>query len=239
MTTEALWYSMHNAEGKPPHCQRVCRLPLAEQAEFAIRLAVGFADGEAGYRKTHISRTGESYWCRNGVDGAEWWLVPPRIERAIFALHEAAVQCEMRRGRGRCAEIAVAARLRAWQRTGHWRQVARECWRRSEIKPPPIPLRERRRRDRAAARIAELRQRHPRIPDVTARETAFPRIEVFCWAEDCGGREGDGDAYDYDADLIEQSRSTHLGRVSARSRDEARKAVAEQWPGHGDIYFLG
>lgn len=166
MSAEGLWYSMH-AAGKAPHCRRVCRLPMSEQAPMAIALAIGFARGAADRRNTRITRTGETYW----HDGRQWWMVPPRLDAAVFALHEAAVKCEVRRGRGTADSEAIACRLETWRRTGQWRKVAAEFLRHSKAPAPTLPRKEARRRELAAVRIAKLRERVlSRRPPAAKRE---------------------------------------------------------------------
>jgi hypothetical protein len=189
MSVEGLWYQSFSASGEPPHCRRVSRQDFGAQAECAIALAVGFARGSAGYRQTAAGVRRESYWhdgerlyagTRRSPHDTGWWLVPPRIERAIFALHHAAVECELRRGgRGTCAETYVARRLRKWWSSGHWRNVAAAELRSVFQRPKKLPRKEAARRERVQARIAELRARHPEYQ--AAASTT--RYAVIHWPE--------------------------------------------------------
>ena len=71
---------------------------------------------------------------------------------------------------------------------------------------------------------------------------ALPNVlALFCWADDCGGREGDGELWDYDVSVryadgrLDASglvARTDLGRIQARSRTEATRlarAAQDQW----------
>jgi hypothetical protein len=148
MSIEAYWYQCYDADGNPPKCRRLSRLPAHVTWEAAIDFAIGYASGRAGYRSIgRNSVTGETtWWCpdfqpeRRSAKSAvsEWWLIPYRVERRIFALYQAAIECEIIRGRGTAAGDAIASRLRTWKRTGHWQKVAAtvvEGQRRGKITP--------------------------------------------------------------------------------------------------------
>lgn len=124
MSIEALWYSSYASDGTPPKMRRLCRQPMQRQWTAAIDLAIAFAAGEAGYRKTgRITLTGEETWYWRQADG-DWWLIPHRVDRRAFALTEAATECELYRGRGQAAQTDVAIRLERWRQTGQWRTIA-------------------------------------------------------------------------------------------------------------------
>lgn len=83
--------------------------------------------------------------------------------------------------------------------------------------------------------------------------TSLPELHLFCWADDCGGREGDGTAWDYDCTLVWPltSNSRHyaarfpwlnlpsdidhrrqaLGRITASTRAEALREAREKFAG--------
>lgn len=132
MTIEALWCSSY-IDGEPPRCRRLSRLPLADQWRAAIDLAIAFVRGEAGYRKTHVTLTRESYWYWRAegyaqrsatANRSDWWLVPMRVELRALRLADLAAQCAARMGRGRCDSASIAAVLERWRRTGHWQRLA-------------------------------------------------------------------------------------------------------------------
>ncbi len=95
-------------------------------------------------------------------------------------------------------------------------------------------------------------ERREEKTEITRRET-LPELHLSCWADDCGGREGDGELWDYECTLVGrpseaardyQRRFPHLGLPShlaiheerlgcipARSRDEARRIAEEKFAG--------
>src|SRR5581483_252396 len=78
--------------------------------------------------------------------------------KRIFALHEAAMICCMRRGRGRCSPDEITACLEAWRRNGHWRSVAAKVYPRHEAAgPTPKGMRRLARMAKYAAAAHELR----------------------------------------------------------------------------------
>jgi hypothetical protein len=120
MSWEGMWYQGFH-DGREPKPARLCRRVMAEQWQFAIDLAVEFANGTAGYRKSRNSITGEEYWYRPNTG---WWMVPGRISQRVRALLAAATQTEIVRGDGRCMQSDVVERLKLWRRNGHWRRIA-------------------------------------------------------------------------------------------------------------------
>ena len=63
----------------------------------------------------------------------------------------------------------------------------------------------------------------------------LPRAVLFCWASDCGGREGDGDAWDYDLSLSippDDYRGWEcpvIARFAAHSRAQAIKIATQRY----------
>lgn len=123
MTIESEWYANYTSKG-PPRRIRLCRQSLDRKWSAAIDLAIAYAEGTAGYRSTgKITLTGEQTWFWPQPEG-DWWLIPHRVDRRCFALYQAAIESEIRRGRGRAADAAIAQRLRRWRESGHWRRIA-------------------------------------------------------------------------------------------------------------------
>lgn len=145
MSVEALWYSMYSAGGKAPHCVRLSRMPMTEQWNAAIDLAISFTTGEAGYRQVFISRTREQYWYwPDARSKSGWWLIPERVAQRAFALEHAACNQVFHVNHGCADQEQVAAVLRQWKRTGAWRgHVAHIVPRRALIKPVIQPKRKR------------------------------------------------------------------------------------------------
>lgn len=140
MSIEALWYSMYDPDGNAPHCKRYCRLPMAEQWEMVIGLAISISEGSAGYRKFHIEKTGEVYWYwPHPLSGTGWWLIPERIERRAHALVKLATD-EAFRFRSTVINSQIAVILRRWKRTGAWR---RHVWDIVPRHPKEAPARRR------------------------------------------------------------------------------------------------
>jgi hypothetical protein len=124
MSIEAYWYSSYSADGEPPRMRRLSRKPMDRQWKAAIDIAVAFAAGEAGYRPIGgNSITGEEIWLWPQPDG-EWWMIPGRVSRRVFALNKAACEHEVRRGQGRAPQTGIIARLERWRETGSWRKIA-------------------------------------------------------------------------------------------------------------------
>lgn len=138
MTFEALWYSMYSAGGDAPRCKRYCRLPMDDQWEMVIDLAISVSAGYAGYRKFHIEKTGEVYWYwPHPLSKTGWWLIPKRIESRANALLKQATN-EAFRFRSTVDSAQITTILRRWKSTKAWRH---HVWgivpRHGE--PPPSP----------------------------------------------------------------------------------------------------
>jgi hypothetical protein len=91
---------------------------MEAQWNAPLDFAIGFALGTAGYRKTHISLTGEAYWFLDDV----WWLIPQRIEKRLMKLYGDAVNQACRQNHGHADSEDIVAVLRSWRRTGVWRR---------------------------------------------------------------------------------------------------------------------
>lgn len=134
MSIEQAWYASYSANCSSPKCRRLSRLPMREQWEAAIVLAIGIAEGTAGWRSSGtITTTGEQYWLAPDLQPPQrsalaarspWWLIPRRVALRAQAIHMAAIECEMRRGGGQADGSAIVARLRRWRQSGAWRRHA-------------------------------------------------------------------------------------------------------------------
>lgn len=82
MSIEAMWYAAHDADGNPPTCNRLIRMPWAQQLGVAFDLALDLPAGRAGYRAVgEFSTTGETYWWwsdRPNRKYGDWWFLPRR-----------------------------------------------------------------------------------------------------------------------------------------------------------------
>lgn len=123
MSIEQIWYWSYDADGQPPHCKRVSRMPMEFQLSLALGLAKAFVLGCAGYRQTWISKTGEKYWYwPHPLSASGWWIIPARVEARAFALVKAATTQALMEYYGKCDETDAAAVLKRWKRTGAWRK---------------------------------------------------------------------------------------------------------------------
>lgn len=123
MSIEAAWYAAYRLR-KPPRCRRLSRQPMSRQWEAAIDIAICFYRGEAGYRPSGKNTvTGEYVWLWPQPD-SNWWIIPPRVEKRVFAIVQAAIECEIRSGRGQARQEAINRRLEKWRHTGQWRSIA-------------------------------------------------------------------------------------------------------------------
>jgi hypothetical protein len=73
---------MASASGHAPLCNRLTRLPAADQIGMAAELAIAIAQNEVSRRNTWNSITGEVvwFWPRGGRNG-DWWMLPIRTMR--------------------------------------------------------------------------------------------------------------------------------------------------------------
>lgn len=79
----------------------------------------------------------------------------------------------------------------------------------------------------------------------------LPILQAFCWAADCGGREGDGTEWDYSLSLYtpqqdggwrcpQYDEHVDLGMIKAKSRAEAKAKIMAQFRGKfSSIQFSG
>jgi hypothetical protein len=103
--SESIWYAGYDAEGNPPHCRRLSRLPRWEQYGIGIDLAIAKIEGKASSRPYRHTLTEEAWWYwpelrpstqpnaeakKRGWRG--WWMVHPRVERLAKRAHEYAEQ---------------------------------------------------------------------------------------------------------------------------------------------------
>lgn len=83
----------------------------------------------------------------------------------------------------------------------------------------------------------------------SARRSRLPIMEVFCWARDCDGKEGDGTEWDYSLTLYTPSprddqwqrygTSLDLGMIQAKTRAEARAIIAQKYAGQFSAIQFG
>ena len=124
MSIEALWYASYR-QGKPPLCKRLCRMPMQEQWDASIDLALAFAGGSAGFRQASISSTREQYWYwRHPASVTGWWLLTERITRRALSLYRDAIAQACREHAGGATPDQIAGVLASWKRTGAWRKRA-------------------------------------------------------------------------------------------------------------------
>lgn len=111
MSAEAWWYASYDAKGNPPKCNRLIRMPYAEQLGVALDLALAMRTHDAQWMDRTISTTGERYWLwpdRPGRKYGDFWMLPPRTERlAQRAIDHAMARAEERRPRAPMAERPV------------------------------------------------------------------------------------------------------------------------------------
>lgn len=153
MTVEGLWYASFDASGTQPRPRRFSRLPMGEQWNASIAVAIAFAMGRAGYRQVGcIPLTGERWWywrsdlapLPQGTSG-DWWLMPARILRRVELLIDRAGRQARRELRRTPSYAEIACVLRRWRRTGCWRRHAMLVSPRSATRPR-APQRRRTRR---------------------------------------------------------------------------------------------
>jgi hypothetical protein len=161
MSFEALWYSAFDPEGHAPLCKRFSRLPMSQQFDLTIDLAIAFASGIAGYRKVWILRTGEIYWhWPHDLSASGWWLMPSRIEKRVFELERLAARQAMLMHHGHASNRQIVGVLNRWRLTGVWRRHVTSIVPRHGEQRAPTKKEQRAvaRRIEIAAKIASIRK---------------------------------------------------------------------------------
>jgi hypothetical protein len=111
MTPEVLWYDHCVQTGRPPEPQPLSEADLTDPT-LPLRLALSYAEGEAGYRPTkYSSDIAIWYWSRPNSKN-RWWLIPADLERAVFDVLGAALAEARERAGGPVGAWEVAHVLR-------------------------------------------------------------------------------------------------------------------------------
>ena len=118
MTPEVLWYDHCVQTGRPPEPQPLPEADLADPT-LPLRLALAYAEGEAGYRPAKFAPDVAIWYWRRPASDNRWWLIPAGLERAVFdALGAALAEARKRAGGPVGAwEVAHVLRLRLGQIT--------------------------------------------------------------------------------------------------------------------------
>lgn len=122
VSIEAMWYASYDEDGRPPRCNRLTRMPWAQQMGVAFDLALDLPAGRAGTRGGRISTTGETYWWwpdRPHRKYGDWWLLPLRTVRLMGRATEYA------------ADVAQERPSETLNRHDHVRVVLRRLQRRA------------------------------------------------------------------------------------------------------------